>query len=81
METEKSMISLAEMPVGMNAVVVKLGESLRSRKKFADAGLIPGAQLAMEARAPFGSLLRVKVLDCSMALHKLEGSNIFVQAI
>ena len=49
---------------------------LRGRKKFADVGLIPGAELLMEAHAPFGGLLRVRVMESSMALHRDDAAQI-----
>ena len=52
---------------------------MRERKKFADIGLVPGAELRMEARAPFGGLLRVKVLGTSMALHRDDAAEIVLK--
>ena len=72
-------MTLAELPVGMSAVIVSMADVMRGRKKFADAGMVPGTELAMEAHAPFGSLLRVKLLGSSVALHKNDGKNIVVK--
>lgn len=73
-------ITLAELPVGAAATIVKTMPEMRGRKKFADVGLVAGAELQMEARAPFGGLLRVKVLETSMALHRDDAAN-FVMAM
>ena len=73
-------MALAELPVGMSAKVIALGENLRGRKKFADLGVVPGMTLAMQAHAPFGSLLRIKVMGSTIALHSNEGKNILVQS-
>ena len=70
---------LTELPVGSAGVVVGLQESMRGVKKFADAGMVPGAELFMQSHAPLGSLLRVKLLGCSLALHKNEGRCIMVR--
>jgi Fe2+ transport system protein FeoA len=70
---------LAELPVGSAGVVVGLQESMRGVKKFADAGMVPGAELFMQSHAPLGSLLRIKLLGCSLALHKNEGRCIMVR--
>lgn len=70
---------LTELPVGSGGVVVGLQESMRGVKKFADAGMVPGAELFMQSHAPLGSLLRVKLLGCSLALHKNEGRCIMVR--
>lgn len=70
---------LTELPVGAQAVVVALQESMRSCKKFADAGMVPGTELTVQSHAPLGSLLRVKLLGSSLALHKQEGRHIMVR--
>jgi Fe2+ transport system protein FeoA len=71
-------ITLAELPVGATATVVKVMPKARGRKKLADVGLVPGTELIMEAHAPFGGLMRVKVMETSMALHKDDAVNILL---
>lgn len=71
--------TLAELPVGSTATIVKILPKSRGRKKFADVGLVPGTELVMEAQAPFGGLLRVKVLETSMALHRDDAENIVLK--
>ena len=71
-------VTLAELPVGMSATIRKVMPKLRGRKKFADVGLVAGAELVMEAHAPFGGLLRVRVMESSMALHRDDAANIVV---
>ncbi len=71
--------SLAELPVGMIARVIRVEPALRGRKKFADIGIVPGTELLMEAHAPFGGLLRVKVMETSMALHRDDAANIVMK--
>lgn len=72
-------ITLAELPVGTTATIVKVMPKARGRKKFADVGLVPGSELIMEAHAPFGGLLRVKVMESSMALHKDDAAQILLK--
>ena len=40
---------------------------------------MPGTELVMEARAPFGGLIRVKVMETSMALHSDDAKGILVK--
>jgi Fe2+ transport system protein FeoA len=49
------------------------------QKKFADVGLVAGTELLIEAHAPFGGLIRVKVMETSMALHRDDAANIVIQ--
>ena len=71
--------SLAELPVGTKATIVGILPQARGRKKFADVGIVPGMELLIEAHAPFGGLIRVKVMETSMALHKKDASNFIIE--
>ena len=71
--------TLADLPVGTAATVLKVTPEWRGRKKFADIGLVAGAELLMEAHAPFGGLLRVRVLETSMALHRDDAANVMMK--
>ena len=72
-------MTLAELPVGAAATIVKILPESRGRKKFADVGIVPGTELVLKARAPFGGLLRVKILETSMALHKSDARDIVLR--
>ncbi len=72
-------VTLADLPVGATGIIVKIMPGMRGRKKFADVGLVAGAKLLMEAHAPFGSLLRVRVLETSMALHRDDAAKIIMK--
>ena len=72
-------MTLADLPVGMTATIVKVMPKARGRKKFADVGLVPGTELLMEAHAPFGGLIRVKIMETSMALHSDDAANILLK--
>ena len=71
--------TLAELPVGTKATILKIMPQSRGRKKFADVGLVPGSELLLEAEAPFGGLLRVRVMESSMALHRDDAANIVMK--
>ena len=72
-------MTLAELPVGSTATIVKVMPKARGRKKFADIGLVAGTELLMESHAPFGGLIRVKVMETSMALHRDDAANIVMK--
>ena len=72
-------ISLSELPVGTKATIVGISPKSRGRKKFADVGIVPGTELLIEAHAPFGGLIRVKVMETSMALHKDDAACIMLE--
>jgi len=72
-------LTLAELPIGSSGKVVKIKPELRGRKKFADVGLVAGSELKVEAYAPFGGLMRVRVMESSMALHSADAENIVME--
>lgn len=72
-------LTLADVPVGSTATIARLLPEMRGRKKFADVGLVAGTELRMEAHAPFGGLLRVKVMETSMVLHRDDAARIVMK--
>lgn len=72
-------MSLAELPIGTKATIVGISPKSRGRKKFADVGIVPGTELLIEAHAPFGGLIRVKVMESSMAFHKDDAVGIMIE--
>ncbi len=71
--------TLAELPVGSSATIVRIPSGMRGRKKFADVGIVTGSELRIEAHAPFGGLIRIKVMESSMALHRDDAANIVMK--
>ena len=72
-------LTLADLPIGSSATIVKIIPNARGGKKFADVGLVPGTELLMESHAPFGGLIRVKVMETSMALQSDDAKNIVMK--
>ena len=72
-------MTLDHLPIGEQATIVKILPDLRDKKKFADVGLVAGAQLKMEAHAPFGGLLRIRILETSMALHREDAAKVILK--
>lgn len=75
---ECKQMTLADLPVGVTATIVEVKSDMPGRKKFADVGLVEGTELLMEAHAPFGGLIRVKVMETSMALHRDSAEGIIL---
>lgn len=71
--------TLADMPVGSSGKILKIIPHSRGEKKFADVGLVPGTELAIQSCAPFGSLIRVKVMQTSITIHSLDAKNILLE--
>lgn len=71
--------TLADMPVGSSGKILKIIPHSRGEKRFADVGIVPGATLAIQSRAPFGGLIRVKVMQTSITIHSLDAKNILLE--
>lgn len=74
-----SLTPLSDLPEGEQAIVVKVSDNLRGKKRFADLGLVPGTLIKMEGHAPFGNLLRIKVMFSSLSLRSEDAVNILVR--
>ena len=73
------LMSLSDLPIGARAEFAGFSSAMRGCKKFADIGFVQGAVLSVQSHAPLGGLLRIKLWDCSLALHQLDGKNILVK--
>lgn len=76
---QEGQLSLAELPAGTKATVSGILPKSGGRKKLADVGIVPGSELLVEAHAPFGGLIRVRVMESSIALHKEDAVCIIVE--
>ena len=76
---EVALSPLSELPEGEQAIVVKVSDNLRGKKRFAGLGLVPETLVKMEGHAPFGNLLRVKVMFSSLSLRSEDAANILVR--
>ena len=78
-DDEDELIPLPQLPAGKRAIVGRIDESLKSRKKFADLGLVDGTFLQMEGPSPNGEFLKIKVLYSSLAIRAQEAEFIMVK--
>jgi iron (metal) dependent repressor, dtxR family len=78
-EASSRRFTLSDLPIGASATILKIIPKSRGAKKFADVGLVPGTELVMEAHAPLGGLIRVKIMETSMALHSEDAKNIVLK--
>ncbi|HPY89911.1 MAG TPA: metal-dependent transcriptional regulator [Lentisphaeria bacterium] len=77
--TGAPLVALSELQEGQRGIVVKVDDNLRGIKKFADLGLVRGSLLQMEGHAPFGDLLRIKVMSSSLSLRRQDAAHIWVR--
>ena len=76
-ELGKEGYDVGEVDITVGTSYEAVGEALSAGT--ADVGLIPGTELLMEAHAPFGGLLRIRLLETSMALHRDDAACILIK--
>lgn len=74
-------MNLSELPIGSIGIVKKVLPTAKSRKKFADMGIIPGSKIQIECYAPFGSLILIKLLNSRLMIQKEEAKKILIDKI
>ena len=80
-ESDDDLISLDKLPVDKIGVVVRVAESLRGIKKFADMGLVPGTLVQFEGNAPFGDLIRIKIMGSCLSIRSSDAMYIWVRLV
>lgn len=78
---EKAMTSLAEIPEGGHARVLKLRSSGALKQRLLDMGIGRGTILTVERYAPLRDPIQIRVKDYSLALRVAEGRQIEVEKI
>ncbi len=80
-QPEEELLPLNQLPEGASGTIAHISVSLKGLKKFADLGLVPGSTLTMEGRAPFGDLLRVRVLGSVLSLRGSDAAYILLKKV
>jgi Fe2+ transport system protein FeoA len=77
----EELTSLNDLQDGQTGTIAYVSTSLKGMKKFADMGLVPGAVLTLEGRAPLGDLLRIRLLDSVISLRGSDGAFILLKNV
>ncbi len=80
-EKTPELVSLDNLAEGDRAVIAHVAANLRGLRRFADLGLVPGTPLELEGHAPFGDLLRVRVLGSSLSIRSGDAAYIWVKPL
>ena len=80
-DADDELISLDQLPKEKIGVVVRVAESLRGIKKFADLGIVPGTLVQVEGRAPFGNLMRIKIMGSSLSIRSSDAMYIWLKIV
>ena len=80
-DPDGGLIPLSNLTIGQSGTIRRVAESLRGVRRFADLGLVSGATVVMEGNAPFGDLLRIKLLGSSLSLRASDAAYILIKPI
>lgn len=80
-DMSRGLISLDKLKKNQPAEIVYISETLRGIKKFADMGIVSGAVVQYEGTAPFGDLIRIKLMDTQLSLRTSDAKYIWVRNI
>lgn len=81
METQVSQITLDQLPVGRQGVIVRLTSSRAIKRRLLDMGLVTGETVTLKAVAPMGDPLEFVVKGYKLSLRKSEAKDILVEVM
>jgi ferrous iron transport protein A len=73
--------SLAEIPLGSTAKIVRVDGPRAFRRRLLEMGLVPGVEVRVVTIAPFGDPLRIEVRGGQWSLRRAEAAQIEVDPI
>ena len=71
-------MTLKELEIGKNAVILSVGGEGALRQHFLDMGLIPGVEVTMVKFAPMGDPLELKIHGYELTLRVADAEKIAV---
>ncbi|HAG08053.1 MAG TPA: ferrous iron transporter A [Desulfotomaculum sp.] len=70
--------ALSELPLGAKGKVVRITNTEGVRRRILDMGVVLGAEVVVEGRAPLGDPMEIRVKGYRLSLRKNEAASIFV---
>ena len=77
----QELIALNDLQDEQSGIIAYVSTALKGSKKFADMGLVPGARIILEGRAPLGDLLRIRLLDSVISLRGSDAAYILLKDV
>ena len=72
--------SLADLPLGHAAKVLRVDGSRAFRRRLLEMGLVPGVEIRLVTVAPLGDPLRIEIRGGQWSLRRSEAAEIMVEA-
>ena len=74
-----SKITLEQLPVGGQGIIVQIGGSKAAKRRMLDMGLVTGETITLKAVAPMGDPLEFVIKGYQLSLRKNEARNVVVE--
>ena len=72
--------SLADLPLGRSAKVLRVDGPRAFRRRLLEMGLVPGVEIRLVTIAPLGDPLRIEVRGGQWSIRRSEAAEIAVEA-
>ena len=80
-EMSDDVITLDNLQIGDEAILVRIGGQKRTRRRLLDMGMVPGEVVKMKSVAPLGDPLELVVKGYQLSLRKQDAHQILVEAV
>ena len=74
------MHNLYDIEENQIGIIVKLDNSIDSKLRLAEMGLMPGADVRMVKKTPMGGLIQIKINNYYLTLRKEDAMLIYLEA-
>lgn len=74
-------ITLDQLPLGRQGVVVRVGGEKVTKRRLLDMGMLPGEKVTMKKVAPLGDPVELEIKHYQLSLRKHEASKIIVEVV
>jgi ferrous iron transport protein A len=78
---ENDLISLDQLQIGDQALVIKVEGEGKVRRRLLDMGLTPGAKVYLRKTAPLGDPIQINLRGFELTLRKVEAKNVLVRIL
>lgn len=75
----KKIIKMREMTNNQSGIIRKVKGSGEMGRRIREMGLVPGAPIRIQGRAPLFDPVAVKIMDCTLTLRNNEADSILVE--
>lgn len=79
--TENDLISLDQLKIDDQALVIKVDGEGKVRRRLLDMGLTPGAKVYLRKTAPLGDPIQINLRGFELTLRKMEAKNVLVRIL